>query len=73
MNVWYEEIEEKAKHSKKFLEAKTTFDLPDAMLGPGNYRIPVQFILPDKIPSSVAYKSKNKEKQKAKCKYVVKT
>ena len=43
------------------------------MLQPGNYTIPVTFILPQGIPSSVAYKDKGREKQKAKCKYVVKT
>ena len=73
VRVWYETHEEKAKHSKKFLEAKHTFDLPDAMLAPGNYSIPVQFVLPGKLRSSMAYKSKEKEKQKAKCKYVIKT
>ena len=41
VRVWYETVEEKAKHSKTFLEAKAMFDIPDAMLQPGNYRIPV--------------------------------
>lgn len=41
VRVWYETHEEHAKHGKKFLEAKHTFDLPDAMLQPGNYSIPV--------------------------------
>ena len=41
VRIWYETVEEKAKHDKKFLDAKATFDLPDAILAPGNYRIPV--------------------------------
>ena len=69
----WEQVEEKFKHAKKFLDAEAKFDLPDANLAPGAYEIPVQFILPDKLPSSFNFKSKSSEKQKAKVKYIVKT
>lgn len=36
--VYYETVEEKAKHDKKFLEFKgSVFDIPDSTLTPGSY------------------------------------
>jgi hypothetical protein len=68
------ERSERVKASKRFAHFKEpVYPIPGGQLAPGLYQVRFQFVLPDKMPSSINFKDKStRERPKAKIKYFVK-